>query len=589
MKRFFLFLMVAVLAFGSFGMAAAQDEEGPSGTWLGTWPYVLPPDHHLNGFSAGGPSSNLGVLYRGLVELTPAFYHWATDEWEGILAESWGFTEDGSAYELTLKEGLTWSNGSPITADDVITTYALGRLNNWQQFNYIDTVEKVDDLTVRFGFSDQPSLLAERLILKEYIVATDTYGELAERALALYETGATSDSEEWTALRTELTEFRPDEYVASGPYTYTLDDVGDSFMTMYWQPNSLYSDSVNFGEIRLWAGETDATAALVLSEELAHSTNVYPPSTVDSFLAQGIRTVTLPRSYGPAILFNHDVYPWNVKEVRQAMAMVIDRNQNAFLTNGVGAVGTVYMAGLLDDNVPTLLTEEAIEQLDRYEFDTARAEQVLTDAGFSRNADGIWADADGNTLSGEYKFPAEFADFSGASQDAIAQLNAFGFDITPRALPWQETAADIRAGNFEISVWSWASGSPFASIQFFGPIQRFNYVALTDGQRGMNFPMEFEYNGEMINLDEMIDQASAGLDVDLQKERASEIALIINDLMPFIPLNIIFSVEPFNESLIAGGPADGDPILQNPSGSGDHFAILQILNGTLSPTGAAAE
>src|SRR5690606_37812629 len=105
------------------------------------------------------------------------------------------------------------------------------------------------------------------------------------------------------------------------------------------------------------------------------------------------------------------------------------------------------------------------------------------------------------------------------------QLNAFGFDITPRALPWQEAAADIRAGNFEISVWSWASGSPFASIQFFGPIQRFNYVALTDDQRGMNFPMEFEYNGEMINLDEMINQASAGLDTEAQKERASEVAL----------------------------------------------------------------
>lgn len=588
MKRFLTLILVLVVAFGALGMVSAQDE-GPQGTWLGTWPYVLPPDHHFNSFATGGPTSNLGIVYRPIVELQPAFYMWATDEWMGILADSWGFTEDNSAYDLTLKEGLTWSNGSPITATDVVNTYALGRLVGWSQFNYIDEVEQIDDLTTRFHFSGEPSLLAERLILKEPIVASDTYGELAQRALDLFATGADSESEEWGALRTELNEYRPTELIASGPYTYTLDDVGDSYLEMSWQPNSMFSDSVNFGTIRLWAGETDATTPLVLSEELAHSTNVYPPSTIDSFIQAGIRTVTLPRSYGPAVLFNHDVYPWNVKEVRQAAALVIDRDQNAFLTNGVGAVGTEYMAGLLDDNVPTLLTEEAIEQLDRYEFDPDRAAEILESAGFSRNADGIWADADGNTISGEYKFPAEFADFSAAAQDAVSQMNAFGFDITPRALPWQETAADIRAGNFELSVWSWASGSPFASIQFYGPIQRFNYVGLADGQVGMNFPMEFEYNGEMINLDEMINQASAGLDVDAQKERASEIALIINDLMPFIPLNIIFSVEPFNENLIAGGPSDDDPILQNPSGSGDHFIIWQILNGTLSPTGAAAD
>lgn len=581
MKRLLSVLLI-VLLLGAF-TAPASLQEAPQGTWLGTWPYTLPPDHHLNGFAAGGPNSNLGVLFRGIVELTPAFYMWASDTWEPMLAQSWGFTEDNTAYEITLREGATWSNGSPITADDIITTYALGRIVGWTQFNYISDVVKVDDLTVRFVFRDEPSLLAERLLLKEYIVASDTYGELAAEALELIASGATSADEAWGALRTRILEFRPTELIASGPYTYSLSDVNDAFMTLSWHPNSIYSDSVNFGEIKIWAGETETTTPLVLSGELAHSTNVYPPSTVDTFIANGIRMVTIPRSYGPALLFNHAVEPWNIKEVRQAVAYIIDRDQNAFLTNGVGAVGTVFMAGLLDDNVPVLMTEEAIAQLNRYEFNPEAAAALLESVGYTRNAEGKWVDADGNTIRAEYKFPAEFADFSAAAQDAIQQMNAFGFDISARALPWQETAADIRAGNFELSVWSWAVGSPFASRQFFGPIQRFNYVGLPDGQRGMDFPMEFEYNGEMINLDEMINMASDGLDVQVQRERASRIALIINDLMPFIPLNIILSVEPFNEDLIAGGPADDDPILQNPTSSGDHFVIWMLLNGQLRP------
>ena len=72
------------------------------------------------------------------------------------------------------------------------------------------------------------------------------------------------------------------------------------------------------------------------------------------------------------------------------------------------------------------------------------------------------------------------------------------------------------------------------------------------------------------------------MDDTVRKDRAGKVALILNDIMPFIPLNIEQSVEPFNEALIAGAPKDGDPILKNPSGA-DHWAILWLLQGKLSP------
>lgn len=590
MKRFFVLFLALVMVFTALGfvpghkqISAAQ--EAPAGVFYGTWPYTLPPDHSLNSFvSTGGMNTNLGVIYRGLVELQPAFYMWATNEWVPILAESFGFTEDNTAYEMTLRSDAMWSNGSPVTADDVLITYALGKVIGWAQYSYISSVEKVDDHTVRFIFSGEPSLVAERLILKEWIVNRDAYADLGQRALDLIAAGAATDSPEWTALRDELNQFRPETVIASGPYTYSLEDVSDSYMTLHWQPNSIFSDQVNFGEIRIWAGETETTTPLVLSGDIAWSTNVYPPATQQSFQDAGIRLIIQPRMYGPALLFNHTVAPFDVKEVRQAMAYVIDREENAFLTNGFGATATEYMAGLLDSSVPAMMNQEDIDKLNRYEFSTEKAEELLTSIGYTRNDDGKWVDADGNTISAEYKFPAEFADFSGASQNAIDQLNEFGFDITGVAVPWQECAEDIRDGNFELSVWSWGAGSPFASRQFYGPIQRFNYVdpALSgEGRPGMNFPMEFEYNGEMINLNQMINEASNGLDFEVQKQRAGKIALILNDLMPFIPLNVILSTEPWNESLLAGAPEDGDPILQNPSA--DHFVLLLLLNGTLAP------
>jgi peptide/nickel transport system substrate-binding protein len=575
-------LIVLLLVFvSSIGLASAQGD-GPQGVWLGTWPYRLMPDHHLNAYADGGPNTNLGNVYREMVELAPAFYIWATNSFEPLLAESWGFVADDTAYEVTLKSGLMWSNGSAIDADDIITTYALGRLIGWSQFDYIGEVEKVDDLTVRFVFSGEPSLLAQQLILREPIVADDTYGELAAKALELFATGADSESEAWTALVEEVRQFRPEEYIASGPYTYSLDDVGDSFLTMHWQPNSIFSDTVKFGEIRLWAGETDATTSLVLSGEIAHSTNVYPPAAVDSFQAAGLKIVTIPRGYGPAMLFNWNVSPWDKVEVRQAVALVIDRDQNAFLTNGLGGMGTVYMAGVLDGNVATMLPQDVIDQLDRYEFNPDRAAALLESVGYSRNDAGIWVDADGNTLGGEWLFPAEFADFAGATQDAVSQLNDFGFAIEARAVPWQEVPDAIREGNFELSVWSWAAGSPFAARHFRNPLQRWQ-TELDATQPGLGIPMaEYPYSGETVNLEEMILNINVGLDTEAQIERAGEVALIINQTMPFIPLNVILSAEPFNTSLIAGLPADDDPLLLNPTG-GDHFIKWDIWNGVLQP------
>jgi peptide/nickel transport system substrate-binding protein len=580
MKRLLLLILLAALVVSAVPVAA---QEAPEGVFPGTWDYFLPPDHHFNGFATGGPSENLGVVYRQVVEMPFGFFRWADNTWEGLLAESWGFTEDNSAYEVTLKEA-TWNDGTPVTSADVLATYAIGRILNWAQFNYISSVEAVDDLTVRFVFSGEPSMVAERQIMKEYIRAAATYQELADEATALVESGATKDDESWAALATKIAEFRPEGLLATGPYVYTMEDVGDSFMSLRWHPNSIYSDSVNFGELRIWKGETEASTPLVLNGDVAWATNVYPPATQQAFTDAGIRLITTPRGYGPALLFNHDVYPFNIKEVRQAMAYAIDRAENGFLTNGFGATPTKYMAGILDDQVPSLIDAETVESLNQYPFDIAAAEAKMEEAGFTRDAEGKWVDAEGNRISAEYKVPAEFTDFYGAGSNATEQLNEFGFDITLVAVPWQQAAEDIREGAFELSVWSWASGSPFATTQFFGPIQRFNYVGLTaTAQQGMNFPMEFEYNGEAINLDQMIKDVSGGLDTEAQKVRAGAVAKIINDLMPFIPLNVIVSTEPWNESILAGAPEEGDPLLQNPST--DHFVIKLLLDGTLAPAG----
>ncbi len=582
MKRLLLAFVLLLTLIVAVAPAAATD--APVGTWLGTWPYAAPGTHNLNSFAAGGLNDNLGLVYRPLVELTPAYYLWATNEYIGILAESWGFNDDFSAFEYTIKDGAMWSNGDPITAQDVVDTFSIGRILNWAQWGFLSSVEAVDARTVRFNFQEgRASYNAERQILKEHVTASANYGELAAQARQIVTDGKTRDDQEWKDLATAIAEFRPETLIASGPYTYSLSDVGEAFMTLRWQPNSLYSGSVRFGELKLWSGETEVTTPLVLSGELAHSTNVYPPATIDSFDAAGIRLVTTPRGYGPALLFNFTVPAFQDVRVRQAMAHAINRDQSALLTNGLGATGTVYFSGILDSITPSILSAETIASLNGYEYNLEGAAALMEEAGYTRNAQGKWANAAGETLSFEYTFPADFADFSAAARDATAQLNEFGFDITERALPWQQAAESIRLGDYQLSVWSWGAGSPFAFQNMNNPIRRWNRPVLAEDRPGMSLPLQFEYQGEMIDLNALILDVSNGTDPAALQAKADFLARVINEMMFYIPLSEMLSVEPLNEASIAGAPADGDPIYGNPSS--DHFIIKLILDGTLGPAG----
>ncbi|MBK8032777.1 MAG: hypothetical protein J0M07_10405 [Anaerolineae bacterium] len=587
MKR--LLFVIALLIFAlSLVVAPAAAQDAPTGTWLGTWPYVAPGTHHLNSYASGGLNDNLGVVYRSYVELPPAFYMWATNEYMPLLAESWGFVDDNTAYEYTIKEGALWSDGSPVTSQDVVDTFTLGRILNWTQWNSLTSVEAVDERTVRFNFTEGgASLNMERLLLKEYVTASANYGELAAQAREVIDSGAASDSAEWQAVGTALAEFRPETLIASGPYTYALSDVGEAFMTLHWQPNSVFSDSVQFGDIKLWAGETEASTPLVLSGDVAHATNVFPPATMQAFADAGINLVSMPLGYGPVLLFNLTVAPFDNVLVRQAMAYAINREQNALLTNGLGATGTVYMAGILDGQAETLLSQETLDSLNRYEYNLEMAASLMEQAGYTLNADGKWADASGATISVEYTFPADFADFSAAARDATAQLNDFGFDISERALPWQESRDAVRAGDFQLSVWSWGAASPFAYGHFNNPLRRWTSATLPADQPGIGIDLSaMEVNGETIDLNSMILHVSDGLDAAEQMANADTLAKLINENMWYIPLNMELSVQPMNTTYISGLPDQSDPIWQNPSGV-DIGTIWLVLNGTLAPTEAA--
>ncbi len=204
---------------------------------------------------------------------------------------------------------------------------------------------------------------------------------------------------------------------------------------------------------------------------MSYATHGFPPATDQAMQDAGCVILRAPYLYGASVYINHDKYPFSRPEVRKAMAMVIDREESAFLTKGLSAQPVHYMAGMADTLVDIWMSDEDKAALNTYELNPEAAEELLLSIGFTRDANGKWIDDQGNPVAAEYIFQAEWADYGAAAQHAVEQLNEFGFDITGRAVQWQQVDEDIKNGNFTLSVRSWGTSSPIPGALLNGTVR----------------------------------------------------------------------------------------------------------------------
>lgn len=91
----------------------------------------------------------LNQIYDGLIYMN------AKGEYEPMLATSWEMAEDGLSYTFTLREGVTFHNGYPMTAEDVkFTLEGVNARNNGASLyaNFTDA-EVLDEYTVKLNLS----------------------------------------------------------------------------------------------------------------------------------------------------------------------------------------------------------------------------------------------------------------------------------------------------------------------------------------------------------------------------------------------------------------------------------------------------
>ena len=561
-------LVAAACAPGSTPAASAGGVAKKGGEFHAAWPWDLPPKGHYNTLSAGRILQ--GSYLEDFFIPSMAVYRWAEGKWEYWLAES--ATQNGENYEVKLKQGLKWDDGKEFTSADVATTYWVGRSQGFGIWTYADKLETPDKYTVRFHIN-RPSSLVPRLVLRNAIRPDSQFGTFAKKLQDLYTAGKTTASDEVKAVAKEVADFRPDAPPAIGPYKMDKASVTAAQLTMVKNPGGLFADKVTFDKIVVYQGETDAVTPLVLAGDVDYATHGFPLATDRAFSGANLRVVRGPLYTGPSLVFHWTGAPeFQDKRLRQAVAMAINKPESATITYGQSAKAQKFMTGISDNIVPLWISAADQGKLKSYDYDVAAAAKLMTDAGFAKGSDGVYAKG-GKALAYELYFPSDFADWTSAANHAADALNKFGIKITLRGAIRSTQLADVNNGKFQITLMGWGVGNPHPQASFIQGLQTFNTL---QPNGGMQYPLK---QGST-DFAALINAMGDGFDTDKQKPAVTEAALAFNDLLPIIPLWERYGNNPVNETKrVAQWPADSDTIYKN--GGGDSFVSIMIYNGTL--------
>jgi peptide/nickel transport system substrate-binding protein len=591
-------LLAVVLLAACAAPVAAPQAQAPAGEaaapaaggseFHSAWPYSAPPVGHFNtfvtnGFLADGP-------YQILMEPPLFMYMWADASWKPVAGQEVTQVDD-TTVRVTLQPDAVWSDGSKFTSQDVVDTFAIYRLLNTAAWDantpgHLVDVKAVDDATVDFILSEPSNTIGRRFLRESYMHPSSVYGEWAKRAQDLVAAGKTNADTEWQDLLKEFSEFRPEDQVVLGAYKIDPASITESQMTLNKVPTSFMAPMVKFDKIVNFNGETPTVTPLVLAGDVDYATHGFPPATEKQYIEQGIRIIRAPTYFGPAIFFNHKVQPLDKKEVRQAMAYVIDRNEVGTVSLGESGKAAKYMTGYFDEFTPTWVDEETMGKLNLYDPDLAKAEELLTGLGWTRNDGGQWQDETGKAIEFELIAPAEFADWSAAAENVAEQLTKFGIKTTYRGVTFTQQPLDVDDGKFQLAIRGWGTGNPHPVFSYNQNLRVHNAAASGLGDvskpgMGFNMVQTTDALGE-VDFAALYEAAGAGNDEAAQKEAVSQMALAFNELLPVLPLFERYGNNAAPDIRVTGWPADGDPVFSN-GVYNDPFAIVLMLDGVLEP------
>ncbi len=522
---------------------------------------------------------------------TPYMYNMINGEQIPLLADGpWTWNDDMTEITFTLKDAAMWSDGTPVTAEDVAYTWATHvkyeTTAGVGYGDYIDNVEAMDDKTVVVKAKlDEDGNAINPLLLKAYVsseyVVQKAWTEILEAR-------AGNDA-------TALKEDPALDFVSSGPYTKFYDDDQKVVYIRddnYWGQDAsmwgalpvpkylahtIYADN-NAGFLALKAGEVDVSQQFNANVQDLWLVDNLPISTWMEEAPYGL-TASLPTAY-----FNLESFGLDNIAVRKAIAYAVD--YDTIIANAMTNQSPTF------DQVPrsvmnptageqALYDQEAVADLQWVGNDIEGANAILDEAGIVDTDGDGWRELDGQKLSYNAVCPNGWSDWQAAMEIVAAAGEKIGIEITTLYPEWgvyQTVFVNGDQQEYDIfMVWSDGAGP----TQPWGRVRQLMYGQFAETQGNWNGNW-----GGYINprIDEIVNEIPSVTDQDRLVELYTEATEIyLTDIPSF---TLMYRPDQFytvNETIWTNYPSAEDGRNIPPMNLLDGFSIaglyeLELVN-----------
>jgi len=351
-------------------------------------------DPHIE--SDAGTRDVVFNLYEGLVKPT------SDGDIVPAVASDVQISDDAKTYTFTLREGITFHDGTAVTAEDV--KYSIDRYAEIQ------------------GESSAFSIVSEVVIQDEKTIVVNLkegYSEFLSMMLIAIIPEANTDI--------------TGNPIGTGPFQFVSYTPGQKIVMEkyegYWKEDTPSLDTVEFKFI------ADVDTAFVELQAGTIDIMKYLTAAQAESLSDEFQIIEGSMNMVHGMFLSHDYEPLKNLQVRQALCYAIDRQAvNNFLFGGKSKLIGSHMS-------PTLgkYYEEEAENV--YTYDPAKAKELLTEAGY----------ADGFDL--EITVANSYSQHVDTAQIIAEQLNQVGIHATINQVEWSTWLSEVyQGGKFQATV-----------------------------------------------------------------------------------------------------------------------------------------
>jgi peptide/nickel transport system substrate-binding protein len=425
--------------------------------------------------------------------------------WRGRLATAWKIHPDQKTFEFKLRRGVTFSNGEPLTAHDVVFTWELAmneKIEAPRQRVYYERIEKVealDDYTVRFVFKE-PYVKSFEIAALVQVQSKAFYSKYApteyNRGLGLLLGSGPYRLRDPEAWRPEPG--KPVELVRNERY---WGEVAPAFKRFAWrvieQPAPRLTAFKN-GEIDMYTQPESEQFLATKDDKRVQAFALDAPQTGYIYIGWNQKRDGKPT-------------PFADRRVRQAVTMLIDRERIVRdIKRGLATVnsGPFYTMGRQSD-----------PGIKPWPYDPERAQQLLAEAGYKK-VNGVLVGPDGK----EFRFRLTFNSARDERRrictyvkDALATV---GIVCEPDATEWTVMVKRLHDRQIDAACMGWGG------VVEADPMQLFHSSAMEG--TGDNY---CSYSNP--ELDKTIEEARAIADIDKGLPLWHKVHRLIHEDQPY--------------------------------------------------------